>query len=186
LTESSANISKEQERLLWFDFGPKPLKPINKENLDRQFGHLAFDNVLKYVAIPRFELSNDSKSRSAVGEGREDLKVFFQWLRDKKVNHIVRLEVDDMTVPQTDQAIEDALKGFSITTLDWKKPDLCPQILLGSNLTGLEELHLYWSGRNPVLYGWSEKGEGLSNIKTLRRIFVHQVEVGLLFLFSFA
>lgn len=82
---------------------------------------------------------------------------FFDWLKKKGVERIIKVDVDDMKMPcHSDEAIEIALKSFQVEILDWRRQDMCPLTIsrIGENL---REINILWSGRNTILCSWSEK-----------------------------
>lgn len=134
--------------------------------------------MLQYVAFPRVELKQqgDALPASEWSQGRRDMTFFFDWLRRKGVQRIIKVIVDDIGLPpHSDEAIEEALQPFGPEILDWRRLDLDPVTLqrVGKNL---REVHLQWSGRNTVLRSWSE-AEGLAKTPTLESIHILQTEV---------
>lgn len=147
---------------------------------------LHFEDALQYVAIPTIRIedntgdkSNSSGSRRAGrdqsykdGSGRDDLVQVFTTLRQKGVRTIIRAMVDDsFTPPHTDEAIEEALRGMDVEIWDWKKTDLSTEVIYTA-APRVREVHLYWSGNNTVLRGWSEEG-GLKRLTELNSIHLH-------------
>lgn len=61
----------------------------------------------------------------------------------------------------SDEAIEEALKDFQVENWDWKKPDLCTDVIAASSKQ-IKSISLYSSGNNSVLMGWASS-EGLLN-----------------------
>ncbi|KAI1359651.1 hypothetical protein F5Y08DRAFT_349465 [Xylaria arbuscula] len=115
------------------------------ENLER---FLKFDEILQLVALPAFP---DKDNR----EGKRGVK------------RILHLVVNDMVdSPQSDSAIENALRGLDIEELDWKREDICSESIRRA-APGVLILHLYCSGRNPVLRAWSGS-DGLVTLQKLR------------------
>lgn len=162
---------------MWFDFGPPRSTTLRWADLKKQFGHLEFDKVLQYVKFPRLFLENEPKPNQDVRyQGRKDMVLFFEWLKSKGVERIVRVDVDDSERPcHSDEAIEESLKPFQVEILNWRRLDLCPITLarIGSNL---REVHLQWSGTNAVLRSWGDK-QGLCQIQTLKKIHIEHVQV---------
>ncbi|KAI1505744.1 hypothetical protein F5X99DRAFT_367585 [Biscogniauxia marginata] len=170
------HIQDQRDKELWFDFGPKPRAKTTMAEFQRHFDHLEFYKVLQYVAFPRLEFDRGDNEPDERYQGREDMLYFFDWLREKKgVERIIRVEVDDMDMPcHSDEAIEKALKPFSVEILDWRRLDLCPLTI--SRIGGsLREIHLQWSGSNSVLRSWSEQ-EGLALTPTLEKIEIKQIQ----------
>ncbi|KAK4209225.1 intracellular serine protease [Rhypophila decipiens] len=148
---------------------------------------LQFEDALQYVAIPKIRIEDDntgdksnisSSRRSGRGQsykdgsGRHDLVQVFTTLRQKGVRTVIRAMVDDsFTPPHTDEAIEEALRGMDVQIWDWKKTDLSTEVIYTA-APRVREVHLYWSGNNTVLRGWSE-GEGLKKLTELRSLHLH-------------
>jgi hypothetical protein len=165
------------DKELWFDFGPKPKAKITPGEFHKHFGHLEFDKVIQYVAFPQVELDHgDDIPPDERSQGRRDMIFFFDWLRGKGVQRIVKVIVDDLNMPShSDEAIEEALKPFDVEILDWRRLDLCP-LTISRIGKSLREVYLQWSGRNAVLRSWSES-EGLALTGTLESIHISQAEV---------
>lgn len=160
---------------MWFDLGPEPESKYTVSEFRKQFSHLKFDTVLHYVAFPQMEFIQD-ESHQLRQQGRKDVLILFQWLRDQGVKRIIKVIVDDLRKPcHSDEDIEKALDGFEVEILDWRRLDLCPVTLFKVSKS-LREIHLQWSGRNSVLRGWGER-EGLAKIPALKAIHLTQVEV---------
>lgn len=115
--------------------------------------------------------------------GRSDMLFFFDWLRkEKKVERILKVIVDDSSSePHSDAAIEKALEGFGVESLEWSKLDLDPETLYNATLTKtspelpptsqLSEVVLRWSGNNAVLRAWGEP-EGLRRLPKLKKVYL--------------
>ena len=86
------------------------------------------------------------------------LKDIFDALSQKNVEKILKVTVEDSTVcPCTDEVIEECLQKFDVRYLDWRKPDLCSDVLVRA-APNIVELTLYSSGNNAVLRGWASAG----------------------------
>lgn len=97
---------------------------------------------------------------------------FFNWLREKGVKRILKVIVDDLEQPShSDEAIENTLRGFEVEILDWRKIDLCPEVIYKSSKK-LKEVYLRWSGNNAVLRAWSEP-DGLKKLEELTKVHLH-------------
>jgi len=137
----------------------------------QSFNNVTFDNVLKYVAFPAVHVKDwrDKPERLAPLEkarGRFDMLFFFNWLREKRVKRILKVIVEDNEQPpHSDEAIELALQGFDVETLDWSKPDLEPETICNA-CDKLKDVVLHWSGNNAVLRAWSDP-EGLRKLSKL-------------------
>jgi hypothetical protein len=78
------------------------------------------------------------------------------------VREIIKvMVVDDRDPPHADSAIIEALYGFKVEEWDWKRIDLCSDIICESS-PFVREASLYASGNNAVLMGWAS-AEGLGN-----------------------
>ncbi|KAL7942118.1 hypothetical protein V8C42DRAFT_332619 [Trichoderma barbatum] len=167
---------------LYFDLsGHANITQTGFENL---LSKLKFEDILQYVAIPRLNVevninaANSKRSRGAGrspkqdGDGRRDLCYIFDRLRKKGVKTILKVIIDDsMTPAHSDEAIEDALKFMDVEIWDWKRTDLCSEVICRV-ASKAREVNLYWSGNNAVLRGWSEEG-GLRRLRELKTVHLH-------------
>ncbi|KAM0415654.1 hypothetical protein ACHAPT_013404 [Fusarium lateritium] len=152
------NTTSEQE--LFFDLsGDVNSGSITQAGLENLLSKLKFEEILQYVAIPKLnvqvnrsgERSGGRRSAKPDGAGRRDLCYIFDRLRKKGVKAILKVFIDDSSMPaHSDEAIEDALK-------------VAPKA---------REVHLYWSDNNAVLRGWSEEG-GLKKLRSLKTVHLH-------------
>ncbi|KAI1213091.1 uncharacterized protein F4807DRAFT_471577 [Annulohypoxylon truncatum] len=174
----------QQNRHIYFDLSGVSPK-VNKSGITRGLGHLLLEDILQYVAIPRVEVEDDpvglrpgQRAPKPDGNGRTDMKPLFKWLRDeKKVKIILKVIVDDLQEPaHSDEAIEFCLIGMGVEIWQWKKVDLSPEVIQ-KVAPEARIVHLYWSGNNAVLRGWSEP-EGLRKLKRLQEVHLH-VQQGL-------
>lgn len=83
---------------------------------------------------------------------------------------------DDEIEPHSDEAIEMALKDLDIETLNWKKLDLCTDVLVNA-VNNVKVLHLYSSANNDVLRSWSAT-DGLAKLPKVVIAPVHFVNNG--------
>jgi len=152
---------------------------VSEERINEGLGYLQFEDILQYVALPSIQLekkpvsSKDKKTaKPPDGEGRSDMVFFFNFLRRKKVNRVIRVIVDDTIKPaHSDEAIEKALKGLKVEIWNWRKYDLCIETIVAA-APDATEVSLYWSGNNAVLRGWSEPG-GLKQLGKLEKVHLH-------------
>ncbi|KAK1253610.1 hypothetical protein MKX07_001687 [Trichoderma sp. CBMAI-0711] len=157
---------------------------ITQTGLENLLSKLRFEDILQYVAIPRLNVevnmntANSKRSRASGrshkqdGEGRRDLCYIFDRLRKKGVKTILKVIIDDsMTPAHSDEAIEDALKFMDVEIWDWKRTDLCSEVICRVAAKA-REVNLYWSGNNAVLRGWSEEG-GLKKLGELTTVYLH-------------
>jgi len=76
---------------------------------------------------------------------------------------------DDEDTPHSDEVIE-SLKRFGIEDWDWKKVDLCSEVLLKA-APNAEKITLYCSGNNAILRSWSAE-DGLKKLEKVRTLTV--------------
>ncbi|KFA55595.1 hypothetical protein S40293_09579 [Stachybotrys chartarum IBT 40293] len=146
------------ERHLEFSLSGLRGQTVTNDYLTRLVKHLKFESILTCVSLPSlaFETqptrdglqpaqakmrsgegdSSDSAQQKAAtdanqnGKGRKDLVSVFSWLRENHVRTIKRVVViDDGDRPHSDEAIEEALRGFDVESWDWKKPDICSDVI---------------------------------------------------------
>ncbi len=145
---------------------------------------LRFADILQYVAIPKVKIElnatgplsqrdrGGSRSARLVGDGRSDFVYVFERLRKQGVKTILKVMVDDShTISHSDEAIEDALKGMDVEIWDWRRTDLCSEVIFNV-APKVREVSLYWSGNNAVLRGWGEEG-GLKRLKELKMVHLN-------------
>lgn len=139
--------------------------------------HLKFENILRYVDFPKAVVgkapdaptkTKKSQMRPSVpdGLGRKDLKAVFGWLKDSGVAKIIRVRVQDtQDPPHSEEAIEDALKGFQVEIWDWIRIDICSDTIL-KTAPDVTKVCLYSSGNNAVLKSWS----GIDGLRNLDKV----------------
>ncbi|KAF2968969.1 hypothetical protein GQX73_g4638 [Xylaria multiplex] len=121
--------------------------------------------------------------------GSSSLVAVFDEIAKAGVRNILRLHVEDRSDrPHTDSAIERSIRGCDSTTSnnerheaigvelwDWRKVDISVEVIAFA-APGVEHVHLYWSGTQAVLRGWS-CDEGIPRLykssKRLRRVTLH-------------
>ncbi|KAI1156417.1 hypothetical protein F4825DRAFT_475545 [Nemania diffusa] len=191
-TTSGESLSFQLERLenknkIYFDLSG--YTTLTRRRLQKGLKNVKFDDTLQYVEVPQITIEgteaipNTSRLRGAMektdpnGNGRTDLAFIFSWLRTKGVETILQVIVDDLG-PQAhgDEAIEEATKGFGVEVWNWKKIDLCAEVIVTAAPTA-KVAHLYWTGNNAVLRGWCDVG-GLKKLQNLRALYIH-VQQGL-------
>ncbi|PNP79773.1 hypothetical protein FNYG_06866 [Fusarium nygamai] len=162
-----------------------PDESLTQKGLANLLRNINFEDTLQYVWIPRItvEEPQPSKSRTSMreqikpvpdGDGRSDLVHIFNQLRNKGVETILRVFVQDSDPDcpsHSDEAIEKALQGMGVEVWDWNKTDLCTEVIVTA-APKAREVHLYWSGNNAVLRGWSEAG-GLAKLPALGLVKIH-------------
>ncbi|KAF2269528.1 hypothetical protein CC78DRAFT_282028 [Lojkania enalia] len=177
-----------QRRQLDFDLVPLRKHTISADVLERYAGHLYFEPVLQYVAIPKLEVENFPVSKWKHepfwdSKGRKDYVAIFDWLYEKGVRHIVRvLVVDHDERPHSDAVIIRSLQKFGVESLDWKRFDLCSHCIFNA-VGGVRHLKLYCNGNDAILRSWSSPS-GLVNLKQLQKleVEVHLVRISIFYL----
>ncbi|UKZ68919.1 uncharacterized protein TrAtP1_009937 [Trichoderma atroviride] len=165
------------ERDIDFDLSGLPDPTISKSLLKCLSNNLKLESILLYVALPKLTLDkceetsgengkngeNGEKSTSPVKKSKvADLRDVFDWLRQNGVKSIITVTVIDHGHPShSDEMIEEALKGFQVENWDWKRDDLCTDVIAASS-NQIKSISLYSSGNNAVLMGWASS-EGLLN-----------------------
>ena len=97
----------------------------------------------------------------------------FRWLRNLHVRAIIKVTViDDVEPSHSDAAIENCLQGFDIETWNWKKFDICSEVIYNS-APNVKEVILYSSGNNAVLLGWSSSA-GLNKLRKVSVLYLKQ------------
>ncbi|KAI0440547.1 peptidase S8/S53 domain-containing protein [Xylaria telfairii] len=105
------------------------------------------------------------------GKGLTTLYAIFQWLRNLNVSSIIKITViDDVEPSHSDAAIEACLEGFSIEKWNWKKFDICSDVILKA-APNVKHVTLYSSGNKAVLLGWASTA-GLCKLKRLESVYV--------------
>lgn len=85
---------------------------------------------------------------------QSNLSDIFKWLKDNGVKKVVRVSVLDYgDYPHSDSAIEEALGSLEVEIWDWKKVDICSDVISNSS-KAVREISLYSSGNTAVLMGW--------------------------------
>ncbi|KAI8633882.1 hypothetical protein F5Y19DRAFT_462121 [Xylariaceae sp. FL1651] len=179
------NTTSDQQ--IYFDLSG--YSTLTRRRLQKGLKNVKFDDTLQYVDVPRITIegteaiANTSKLRGMTtradpsGNGRTDLVFIFSWLRSKGVETILQVIVDDLgQQAHGDEAIEEATKDFGIEVWNWKKTDLCAEVIVTA-APGAKVVHLYWTGNNAVLRGWCDVG-GLKKLQHLRALYIH-VQQGL-------
>ncbi|KAI3325915.1 subtilisin-like protein [Xylariaceae sp. AK1471] len=165
------------DQQIYFDLSGYTM--LTRRRLQKGLKNVKFDDTLQYVDVPRITIegteaiANTSKARGTStradpnGNGRTDLVFIFHWLRNKGVGTILKVVVDDLgSQAHGDEAIEEATKDFGIEVWNWKKTDLCAEVIIVA-APGVKVVHLYWTGNNAVLRGWCDVG-GLKKLERLR------------------
>jgi hypothetical protein len=166
------------------------MRALSESHIEGAWRHFDLEDVLQYVFIPQVRIEPKPPNVAAPGKhplhnsikksdgrGRTDLVILFKWLNEtKSVKTILKVIVDDLEEPShSDEAIETCLKGMGVEVWDWRKTDLCSEVIYRVS-PDTQELHLYWTGRNAVLRGWSEE-EGLKRLRKLKLVHLHILQV---------
>jgi len=117
--------------------------------------NVKFQSILKYVAFPDLDqVRQRTVDRTGELAGKE-VKYVLEWLRNiKGVQKILELRVrDSWQHPHSEEVIEEAIKGFSVEVLDWKRADLSVKAIQEAAVD-VEDLHLYCSGNWTALCHW--------------------------------
>ncbi|EFY88119.1 subtilisin, putative [Metarhizium acridum CQMa 102] len=158
----------DDERHLDFDLAGLPKTYISLSFLRELGTHIRFESVLKYVALPMLSVELPKtqqfarkKLPQAEVKSMTDLRAVFEWLRQSQVKKIIKVTVIDYGGQRhSDPAIEEALRGFDVEVWDWKKVDLCSDVIFNC-ASSVREISLYPSGNGAALMGWSgPKGFG--------------------------
>jgi hypothetical protein len=130
---------------------------ISEKGLEDLIDLLNFENILKYIQIPRYKLSTSSKENDDKPNWERSgcLKIFNHLRSKKGVKKIIRVTVDDddMTTPHCDEALE-TLGDLDIEEWDWRRFDLCSDVI-SKAAPRVQTVFLYSNGNNAVLRGWS-------------------------------
>ncbi|KAF5965867.1 intracellular serine protease [Fusarium coicis] len=146
---------------------------LTQKGLTNLLRNINFEDTLQTLARKQGKPAPD-------GAGRSDLVHIFNQLRSKGVETVLRVFVQDSdpdSPSHSDEAIEKALQGLGVEVWDWNKTDLCTEVVLTA-APKAREVHLYWSGNNSVLRGWSEAG-GLAKLPKLGLVKLHIQQKGL-------
>jgi hypothetical protein len=130
----------------------KFLKNINTFPID-------FESILSYVQLPEMTDKADGFPEA----DRRDAHKILSWLRGKKVEAIIDLQVPDALYGHhREETIESALDLFvQIESLDWRKPDISVETLRAAK--NLRIVWLYSSGNWGPLGYWTSN-EGISTL----------------------
>lgn len=119
------------------------------------YSFLEFPEVMSQVHL--------QVSAMALPDNQKYLLTIFDELRERGVRRILRVTVeDDFDNPCTDEVIESCIRGLDVRYIDWRKPDLCLDVLVRA-APNVVELTLYSSGSSVVLRGWASTG-GVCNL----------------------
>ena len=140
--------------------------------------HVRFETILHHVDLPNMSVQKGDNwfkgvtdfedrfkaIRDLTGVGRADFPKVFMWLRRNGVQKILEIHAMDSAGPShCDEAIELSIQGFQVEVLNWERVDISSDVFFNA-APDVRELHLYASGNNEVLRGWSSK-DGLTRLK---------------------
>jgi hypothetical protein len=183
LSSSPSAINNPSTELrINFDLSWTSHQTISATEQERWVNHLRFENILQYVHLPNLILedggepliSDFSENEQIIDlsalKGSVDALKVLDWLRRRGMGkgcnrRILEVTVeDDEDSPHSDEAIELALKDLEVEKLDWRRLDLCSDVIPQT----VTEVYLYSSGNNAVLRGWSSEN-GLARLKKVKR-----------------
>ncbi|KAI1474288.1 subtilisin-like protein [Daldinia eschscholtzii] len=119
---------------------------MTRRRLMTALKHIRFDDILQHVEIPHMRVKGNDALPNTL-----------------KLHDLGRKA-------HGDEAIEKALNGFGVEIWNWKKRDLCFEVI-ANTAPNVKVINLYWSGNNAVLRGWCAEG-GLKKLKALRKIHI--------------
>ncbi|KAI0860915.1 hypothetical protein F4860DRAFT_191494 [Xylaria cubensis] len=158
-----------------FDLAGYPKASIKQSFLDKLANHLYFESILRYVALPNLFVEPSKQATRHVRSGESDtnintdLRAIFDWLRRNGVRRIIKVTVVDYGEKcHRDSVIIQALKGFRVEYLTWKKIDISSDVIARSSDV-VKEVSLYWSGNKAILMGWASQ-EGFNNKKKFPKL----------------
>ncbi|KAL7927983.1 WD40-repeat-containing domain protein [Trichoderma austrokoningii] len=112
-----------------------------------------FEQVLKYVTFPDLNGQPALMGSEAFKQDHSEVKDTLDWLRERGVEQVLSLSVDDrLHCPHDDKDVAVCVKNFGVRVLKWKKLDIYLKGFSDSLL--IEELHLYSSGNQSVHDQW--------------------------------
>ncbi|EWC43894.1 hypothetical protein DRE_01246 [Drechslerella stenobrocha 248] len=168
-----------EERHIEFDLISLPNRTISTSYLKSLSGHLKFESVLRYVALPQLSVKDDvnlftepqnQENKRALalakldrGMGLRDAKLIFDWLYENRVRRILRvIVVDNGDNSHTDEVIVSSLERFKIETWDWRRRDISADVIHRAAGSSVKRISLYFSGDLVVLDAWSSP-DGFAN-----------------------
>ncbi|RAH64892.1 subtilisin-like protein [Aspergillus aculeatinus CBS 121060] len=176
---------KDSAKTLFLDLMEK--SNLTHKGIRRITSCLKFEDTLQFVALPQITKTEDAqasvtsktslKKRQTIQShgGRTDMIEVFKLLVG--VKKILEIIVDDLKEPaQSDDCIESILSNRGVEVWNWKKIDICSEVIRCA-APDVTKLHLYWSGKNAVLRGWSEK-KGIPQLNNLKQITLHILQKG--------
>ncbi|KGO44383.1 Peptidase S8/S53, subtilisin/kexin/sedolisin [Penicillium expansum] len=176
----SADMTKDAQKDIYLDLRDK--SDLTLKGIKRITSSLKFEDTLQFVDFPQITKTEDFRTTEAPKAnmkkrqtnsnygGRTDMIEVFKLLTG--VRRILEVIVDDLKEPaQSDSCIESTLRDKGVEIWNWQKIDMCSEVIRTA-APDVKTLHLYWSGKNAVLRGWSEK-DGIPQLKHLRKLILH-------------
>ncbi|KAI0858846.1 hypothetical protein F4860DRAFT_526736 [Xylaria cubensis] len=135
-------------------------------------GDLHIVELLRNVKLP----ANKTNEPVFLKARQDAISDFFKYIKVKySLKKILRLQVDELVDhPCTDALIESALSGINIDTLDWRKTDMCAQMVVNV-VPNVQSLHLYCSGNRGILLNWSAS-DALPLLPNLKKLYITVLE----------
>jgi hypothetical protein len=156
---------------------------VSEKDLKDLVNSLKFENILQYVRIPRYKprsVQSNSSGHSSIhhqigtsrndGIARRDFQLIFRLLKERGVQKIIKVIVDDDEDPPHSDDIIEELNPFEIEEWDWRKIDLCSETIFKA-APKAQKVYLYSSGNNAVLRSWSGP-DGLNKLAKVHCIAV--------------
>jgi hypothetical protein len=123
--------------------------------------------LLRYVKLP----ANGTNEPRDLKARRNGLKLFFEDMKNRGLKSIMELQVDEsIDHPCPDTVIKSTLRGLKIDTLDWRKTDMCAQVIIYA-AKHVRSLHLYCSGNRAILMNWSAT-DGLPKLPNVSHLHI--------------
>ncbi|KAI0190438.1 hypothetical protein EV127DRAFT_495120 [Xylaria flabelliformis] len=137
-----------------------------------RLGDLHIVELLRNVKLP----ANKTNEPVSLKARQDAISDFFKYIKVKySLKKILRLQVDELVDhPCTDALIELALSGINIDTLDWRKTDMCAQMVVNV-VPNVQSLHLYCSGNRGFLLNWSAS-DALPLLPNLKKLYITVLE----------
>ena len=162
------------------DFNLLPVsahRQLTPRDIEKNYAFLKFASTLQYVALPNLlpnaaplAKAGEDKAEGTGGSKPDHYKEIFGWLRQNgNVKEVLRIIVeDDLQHPHDDEIIEETVKNLGVEMWDWRKYDISSETIRVA-APEVRELHLYTTGNDAVLWGWSDQ-DGLRNLKNVGQL----------------
>ncbi|KAI0900082.1 hypothetical protein F4806DRAFT_493077 [Annulohypoxylon nitens] len=149
-----------------FDLLGFPREAIDHSYLQHLEAHVHFEQILKYVALPRLTYL------ASAGFG-ENFAPIFDWLYNRQVRKIEKVTViEDVENPHPDSTIVRCLKRFEVEIWDWEKMDISSKVISRSSKS-IREIRLHSSGNEAVWREWCAPNGFRNRIKFPRLSKIH-------------